>query len=111
MNRAAVAREIDIWCNKAKSLETRLSKAARDFVYLSNTYPDMRDKSANLEKAKYNAAKERIDTVYGNVTETKRYLCGLQAGGRTMRKTRRRSNRSNRSNRSKRNNRSNRSKR
>jgi len=106
MNRAAVAREIDVWCNKAQSLEARLSKAARDFVYLSETYPDMRDKSANLEKAKYNAAKERIDDSYGNVTETKRYLCGLQAGGRRQRKTLRKngSNRNNKRNKSKRNN-------
>ena len=95
MNRAAAAREIDVWCNKANSLEKRLSEAARDFKYLSETYPDMRDKCSDLVKAKYNAAKERVDTVYGNVAETKRYLCELQAGGRSMRKTRRRKSRSN----------------
>lgn len=100
MNRIAVAREIDVWCNKANSLEKRLSGAANDFKYLSETYADMRDKCSDLVKAKYNAAKERIDTVYGNVYETKRYLCELQAGGRTMRKTRRRKNKSNKSNRS-----------
>ena len=84
-----VAREIDIWCNKAQSLEKRLSDAARDFQYLSETYPDMRDKSSNLEKSKYNAAKERIDTSYSNVTDTRRYLCGMSAGKRVLRKTRR----------------------
>jgi predicted nucleic acid-binding Zn-ribbon protein len=84
-----VAREIDIWCNKAQSLEKRLSDAARDFKYLSETYPDMRDKSSNLEKSKYNAAKERIDTSYSNVTDTRRYLCGMSAGKRVLRKTRR----------------------
>jgi hypothetical protein len=84
-----VAREIDVWCNKAQSLEKRLSAAARDFKYLSETYPDMRDKSSNLKKSKYNAAKERIDDSYGNVTETRRYLCGMSAGSRVLRKTRR----------------------
>jgi hypothetical protein len=89
MNRSNVAREIDVWCNKAKSLEKRLSDAAHDFKYLSETYPDMRDKSSNLRKGKYNAAKERIDNSYGNVTETRRYLCGMSAGRRVLRKTRR----------------------
>ena len=85
----STARDIDIWCNKAKSLEKRLSEAARDFKYLSDTFSDMRDKAANLQKGKYNAAKERIDDSYGNVTETRRYLCELQAGGLRKRKTRR----------------------
>ena len=84
-----VEREIDIWCNKAKSLEKRLSDAANDFEYLSETYPEMRDKCSDLVKEKYNVAKERIDYSYGNVTETKRYLCELKAGGRRQRKTRR----------------------
>ena len=41
------------------------------------------------KKGKYNAAKERNDDSYGNVTETRRYLCELQAGGLRNRKTRR----------------------
>jgi predicted nucleic acid-binding Zn-ribbon protein len=85
----STARDIDIWCNKARSLEKRLSEVSRDFEYLSNTFSDMRDKSANLQKGKYNAAKERIDESYRNVTEKRRYLCGLQAGGLRKRKTRR----------------------
>ena len=83
------ARIIDVWCNKAKSLEKRLSLAVHDFEYLANSYPDIRDKSANLGKAKYNAAKERIDDAFGKVAETRRYLCGLMAGGRRKRGTRR----------------------
>jgi hypothetical protein len=86
---SSVARDIDIWCNKAKSLERRLSEAARDFKYLSDSYSGMRDKASSLDKGKYNAAKERIDSSYGNVTETRRYLCEMQAGGRRLRKTRR----------------------
>jgi len=93
MNQVTVAREIDVWCNKAKSLEQRLSDAANDFKYLSETYPDMRDKCSDLIKEKYNAAKERIDNSFGNVTETKRYLCELKTGGRRQRKTRREKNR------------------
>lgn len=89
MNRGAVAREIDVWCNKAASLEKRLSDAATEFAYLAETYPDMRDKTSDLEKAKYNAAKERIDTSYSKVTDAKTRLCGLKAGGRRQRKTRR----------------------
>jgi len=80
---ASVAREIDNWCNKAKSLEKRISKATTDFLYLAETYPDMRDKSANLKKTRYNAAKERIDDSYSNVVETKRYFCGMKAGKHT----------------------------
>ena len=90
---ATAAREIDIWCNKAESLVGRLSNAAHDFKYLSETYELMRDKSATLKKVKYNAAKERIDDSYQNVTETKRYLCGLQAGGRRSRSRRSRRSR------------------
>jgi len=30
----AVAKEIDVWCNKAASLEKRLSDAATEFEYL-----------------------------------------------------------------------------
>jgi hypothetical protein len=89
MNSVTIAREIDIWCNKAYSLEKRLSDAAHDLQYLSKTYPEMRDKCSDLEKEKYDAAKERIDSSYGNLIETKRYLCELQAGGRRHRKTRR----------------------
>jgi len=89
MNHSVTAREIDVWCNKAASLTQRLSVAARDFDHLATTYPEMRDKSASLTPAKYNAAKERIDDAYGNVNETRRYLCGMKAG-RRARKTRRR---------------------
>lgn len=92
MNRAAVARDIDVWCNKATSLEKRLSDAANDFKTLAATYETIREKSAALEKEKYEAAKERIDSSFTKVTETKRYLCDLQAGGRRQRKTRRRNN-------------------
>ena len=85
----STAREIDIWCNKAKSVEKRLSEVARDFKYLSDTFSDMRDKASNLQKGKYNSDKERINDSYGNVTMTRRYLCELQAGGLRSRKTRR----------------------
>jgi hypothetical protein len=85
----SLARAIDVWCNKAKSLEKRLSLAADDYEYLANSYPDMRDKSASLNKAKYNAAKERIDDVFGKVTQTRRYFCQLKAGGGRKRGTRR----------------------
>lgn len=88
-----MAREIDVWCNKASSLEKRLSDAATEFNYLANTYPDMRDKTSDLEKAKYNAAKERIDSVYSKLAVAKTRLCELKAGGRRQRKTRRRANR------------------
>lgn len=80
MSSTKAAKEINDWCNKAKSLEKRISQAARDFEYLAETYAEVRDKSANLRKTKYNAAKERIDDSYGNVVETKRYFCGMKAG-------------------------------
>ena len=92
MNRVTVARDIDVWCNKATSLEKRISDAANDFKSLAITYESTREKSGALEKEKYEAAKERIDTSFANVTETKRYFCELQAGGRRQRKTRRRNN-------------------
>jgi len=86
---AKVARTIDVWCNKARSLEKQLSQAAREFKHLSDSYPDMRDMTSDLKKAKGDKAKERIDDSYGNVTETKRYLCEMRAGG-NRRMTRRR---------------------
>ena len=83
MSSATAAREIDVWCNKARSLETRISQAARDFEYLAQSYPDIRNKTSNLRKTKYNSAKERIDGSYGNVVETKRWFCGMKAGRHT----------------------------
>jgi hypothetical protein len=86
---ARVARVIDVWCNKAMSLEKHLSQAAGDFNYLSNTYSDMRDMTSDLKKETGDRAKERIDGLYRNVTETKRHLCEMRAGG-NRRMTRRR---------------------
>jgi phage gp29-like protein len=80
--------EIDAWCNKAKTLDGRLKAAITEFDYLANSYPDMRDKTANLKKNNYNAAKERIDTVYSKLTDTKTRFCAMKAGRRS-RKTRR----------------------
>ena len=88
---AADARAIDIWCNKAASLTKRLTDAAKDFEYLAETYDVMRDRTANLKGAKYNAAKERVDISYQNVADTRRHLCGLQAGGKHGGSSRKRS--------------------
>jgi hypothetical protein len=75
--------EIDAWCNKAKTLEGRLRAAITEFDYLANSYPDMRDKTSNLTGNNYGAAKERIDTVYSKLTETKTRFCAMKAGRRS----------------------------
>jgi hypothetical protein len=90
---AADARAIDIWCNKAASLTKRLADAAKDFEYLAETYDVVRDRTANLKGAKYNAAKERVDISYQNVADTRRRLCTLQAGGQRSSRSRRRKTR------------------
>jgi hypothetical protein len=77
------AKEVNAWCNKANTLEGRLNAAIAEFDYLANSYPDMRDKTANLKKNNYNAAKERIDTVYSKLTDTKTRFCAMKAGRRT----------------------------
>jgi hypothetical protein len=82
------AKEVATWCNRANTLEGRLKAAMTEFDYLSNSYPDMRDKTANLKKNNYNAAKERIDSVYSKLSDTKTRFCAMKAGRRS-RKTRR----------------------
>jgi hypothetical protein len=73
--------EINDWCNKVSNLTKKLVEASRSFENLSDTYPEMRNMGFK------NAQKERIDSLYSTLYETKNKLCGLKAGG--LRKTRR----------------------
>jgi hypothetical protein len=75
--------EIDAWCNKTKTLEGRLKAAIAEFDYLANSYPDMRNKAANLFGNNYDAAKARIDTCYSKLNETKTRLSAMKAGRRS----------------------------
>ena len=81
-------KEIEVWCNRAKSLEGRLKAAITEFDYLANSYPDMRDKTSNLKGNNYDTEKERIDTVYSKLSDAKTRFCAMKAGRRS-RKTRR----------------------
>jgi len=84
------ARTIDAWCNRASALERRLAVCMSEFSELAETYPDMRNMTADLKRARGDAAKERIDRVFSQAVDAQKRLCTMRAGRRRRASTRRR---------------------
>ena len=72
------------WIRRASKLTKAMEAAAKEFVALSNDYPDARD-----DAAANNATKSAVDTAYSELVTEKKKVANLQAGGRKTRRARR----------------------
>lgn len=79
-----MSEQVDDWCRRANELAETMLSAAREYKSFAETYEEMR----NIGPSRSNSNKTKIDAAYGRMFETRKELCGVQAGGKRLKNKR-----------------------